>query len=133
MDEDVVILSPFEVTGDRTRYGALLSISGSRQAIAIKDLPRSLSVITNELIEDTVSLNILESTRYASGVTLQPDDATATGETGAQGVGNDLASRLRIRGFKISTVYRNFNPTQYSPWGPLIDRIEVVKGPASAL
>ena len=130
-DDDVVILDPFEITEEQSRYGAVLSISGSRQAIALKELPRSISVITNELIEDTNSQTVLESIRYASSINISPDDGTAGGE--APEVGRDLTSRVRIRAFDISTVYRNFNPTQYTPWGPLIERIEVVKGPASAL
>ena len=133
-NQEIITLDPFEITEMKGagRYGRILSISGSRQAIPLADLPRAISVVTSELIEDTVSLNILEAAKYSSGITVLSDSSTPNSDT-SSGNANDLSSRLRIRGFKISTVYRDFNPTQYSPWGPLIDRIEVVKGPASAL
>ncbi len=135
-EEELMVLDPFDVHEERTRYSATLSMSGSCQAVAIRDLPRAIGVITSELIEDTNSQNILESARYSSNVYVSSASNTGGGGEGGVAVGgvaNDLASRLKIRGFQTSTVYRNFNPTEYSPWGPLIDRVEIVKGPASAL
>ncbi len=107
--------------------GATFSLSGSRVATRLRDLPRQVNVITSEPVEDTNSTTVAEAGGYVSSTDFDLD-SNLSGAAKTE----DPLSKLRLRGFPISTAYRNFNP-QYSPWGPMIDSIEVVKGPASTL
>ena len=126
--EEIVSLDPFEVVEEIFGYGATFTLSGSRVATRLRDLPRQVNVITSELVEDTNSTTVAEAIGYVSSTDFDVD-SNLSGAAKAE----DPLSKLRLRGFPISTTYRNFNPSQYSPWGPMIDRIEVVKGPASTL
>ncbi|MEX0331024.1 MAG: TonB-dependent siderophore receptor [Puniceicoccaceae bacterium] len=116
-EDQVYELSPFTVTETAFGYAADLSISASRVAVELRKLPRSLNVITSELLGDSLSMDVLDAIRFASSVDPSENDS----------------GRLVIRGFDVNTRYRNFNPTRSYTWGPFIDRLEVVKGPASTL
>ena len=126
--EEIVELDPFEIKAETFGYAATFSLSGSRVATRLRDLPRQINVITSELAEDTNSTTVSEAVDYASSTNFLVGDNLSSASKA-----QDPVSSLILRGFEISTLYRNFNPTLYSPWGPFVDRVEVVKGPASTL
>ena len=127
-DEEIITLDPFEVSEEKFGYGATFTLSGARVATKLRDLPRQVNVITSELTLDTNSTTVEDAVLYVSST-----DFTDHNNTDGTAKVEDAVANLRLRGFKVSTLYRNFSPTQSMPWGPFLDRIEVVKGPASTL
>ena len=127
-DDEIFTLDPFEIVEEEFGYGATFSLSGTRVATRLRDLPRQVNVITAELAEDTNSTRVDDAVRYVSSTDFDEGDHRESTSKAS-----DRVASLRLRGFQISTLYRNFNPTHQMPWGPFLDRIEVVKGPASTL
>jgi iron complex outermembrane recepter protein len=114
--DDVVQLSAFSVSsGSERGYIASESMSGSRVATAIKDLPFDVSVVTSEFMKDFGAFEgNTDSFAYTSGVTAV--DLSGTGNSTIRG----YASQYMLRdGF--------FRLGRTDPI--LIDRVEFIKGP----
>lgn len=119
---DVIILSEFAVNTTKDKgYRASNSVSGSRFNTAIKDLPFALQAFTNEFITDIHPSNLYDVALYSPGVVYRSSDF------------NDGNTALGIRGFATSVTLRD------GMRGPPIlefsnvERMEIVKGPASFL
>src|SRR4051812_5629143 len=67
--EEVVELSPFTVTANNSGYVASESITGSRVATPIKDLPFTVNVITSEFMNDFDFFDISSDLAYTSSLT----------------------------------------------------------------
>lgn len=121
-EDQTLVLSAFTVTTTKDQgYRAGNSISATRIDTPIKNLPFSISAFTQQFIEDTGARDLQDIVKYAPGVT---------------GAGREFVSgntRFNIRGFDTSTPQRNgFVGARYVD--PVnIQRVEVVKGPASLL
>lgn len=117
-----VKLSAFTVSTSQDQgYRAGNSVSATRIDTPIKNLPFSINAFTQQFIEDTGARDLQDIVKYAPGVT---------------GAGREFVSgntRFNIRGFDTSTPQRNgFVGARYVD--PVnIQRVEVVKGPASLL
>jgi iron complex outermembrane receptor protein len=119
--DPVYQLSPFQVntTSDKG-YLAGNSVSASRIETPIKNLPFAVNAFTNQFIADTGSTDLFDVVRYAPGVT------TAGKEfTGGKSV-------FSIRGFDQAPQRNGFTGNTYVDTVS-IDRVEIVKGPASVL
>ncbi len=124
-------LSEVVVTAERDRrYSADAATSGTRLAEPILDTPRSVGVITPQLLEDQQINDPQEAVRNVSGV-VRSASFTGVGEN------------FIIRGFQQSDLIKdgfragsNSN-TGLVATGPTdvanLDRIEVLKGPAAIL
>ncbi len=113
-------LSPYEVNSSLdVGYYAGNSISATKTAVAIKDIPINIQVMTRDFIEDVQAYSIDEALIYVAGAA--PD----TNEPG----------RYTIRGFTSPEPIRNGVSTlaEFHQGTTLIERVEVVKGPASIL
>lgn len=121
-ENDIIELDPFtvETSGD-VGYQASNSVSGTRVNVALENVPMAIQVITQELIEDIEAINLEEVTRYASSVRLADQ-----GSTGA-------SQGFNIRGFVNRRTLRNGFSTPAFTNMANVQRIEVVKGPASTL
>lgn len=134
--EEVTELDPIVVEARRANgttpvegYVAEQTRSGSKVDVPLRELPRSVEVIGREELEDRGAATMIEALRYSAGV--------ATGFSGF----DPRFDQVRLRGFAATTSadYRDGLrqvPGTYATfrselWG--IDRIDVVKGPASAL
>jgi len=120
--EETLQLSPFTVSTQRDRgYLAGNSVSATRVDTAIKDLPFTVNAFTEQFITDTAARDLQDIVKYAPGVT---------------GAGREFVSgntRFNIRGFDTSAPQRNgFVGARYVD-AVNIQRVEVVKGPASLL
>ncbi len=113
---DTEVLDPFVIEETAVGYSATLSISGTRTQTLIRDLPRSLQVITSELIEDTASYTQGELLEFTSGVTR-----------------TDNFDSFKIRGFESASPFRNFFRYRSPVWAINVDRVEVIKGPAATM
>lgn len=123
-------LAAISVTGSRESaygpvegYSASSSASATRTDTPIRYTPVSIQVISNDAMKDQGASDISEAYRNASGV--EPGFTQA-----------DVSDRISaiIRGFEPQLYYNGF-PTEGVNVGDLanIERIEVVKGPASVL
>ena len=66
-DEEVVVLSEFNVSaGAEKGYGATQSLTGTRIATAIYDLPFSVNVLTREFFSDFAMFELSENVAYIS-------------------------------------------------------------------
>lgn len=125
-----------ERTGDRaTAVGKVKGVvakattTGSKTATDIKDIPQSVSVIGREEIDDQGAQKADEALRYTAGVFAQP-------------FGPDSDTNwVFIRGFQATATgtymdglqlfSHGFGAFYVDPFG--LERIEVLKGPASVL
>lgn len=115
-------LQEVEVIGRQaTTYDADYSFAATKVATALIDVPQSISVVTKEVIDDQQAYTLNDVTRNVSGVN------TFSGY-------NDLTAR----GFRNqNTRLINGLKTEFGFWHapilPHIERVEFIKGPASAL
>lgn len=119
---DEVILNPFVVSGDKDNgYQASNSVSATRVAIPIQDLPFTISALTQQFLSDVNQNDLLGALRYAPGVSGASSDFTGGN---AQYVVNGFP-QYPLRNGLLSSV--NIADTVN------IERVEVVHGPASLL
>ena len=119
-------LQSVEVTGRKeTDYKNEVSYIGSKSATALRDIPQSISYVTKELIQDQAAFRVNEIVKNLSGV----NQFTFY---------NDLTIRgHRVNGNENYSMLVNGMRTFTSFWKqqliPHIERVEVIKGPSSAL
>lgn len=110
-------------------YAAVETTAGSKLAIAITELPQSVSVVTREQLDQHPGAKADETLRYSAGVN-------------ASTYGTDADTDwLYVRGFQAdqSGVFLDNLPLYQTGFGTfivdpfLLERIEVLKGPASVL
>lgn len=121
-----------EVTAEREveGYRAPNATSATRTDTPLRDIPRSIQVIPQQVLEDQKAIRLDEAVRNVSGVT----SGAAFG--GAGGAGEEFI----IRGFSDASIFRDGfqGDAEGSAFSSLretanIERVEVLKGPASVL
>ncbi|MEM9152229.1 MAG: TonB-dependent siderophore receptor, partial [Cyanobacteria bacterium P01_F01_bin.3] len=115
------------VTGEEDEgYNPSRANTATRTNTPLRDIPQSIQVIPQQVIEDQGITRIGEALRNVSGVARQRDRTNAS-------------DRFTIRGFDQSRLLRNGFRTGSSLGGTLatarntVEQIEVLKGPASVL
>lgn len=118
---EAIELAPFQVqsTGS-VGYGSEYSSSSSRLNLRYIDVPQSIGVVTSEFLSDAFIFDSREFTKFVPNV--QPRANTHQPET------------FYIRGIQITNSYVDgyIAPRAVNRDRALYDRIEYVKGPASA-
>jgi len=116
--DEVVTLQEFTVTASNpSEYVAAESITGTRVATKIRDLPFTVAVITSEFMDDFATFEFGEQSGYTSGVV-----AYETVSTGYSVRGIDANVQLR-NGFRRIGLIDKVN----------VDRVEVIKGAAASI
>jgi len=116
---ETVVLSPFVVTSETDNgYRAGNSVSATRINTAIKDLPFQVTAFTKEFIGDIGTRELADVMKYAPGATSGTDGFTS---------GNVAVA---VRNFQ-SYPQRNGFAAPFFVDGSNIERVEIVKGPAS--
>lgn len=116
-------------TGPVEGYVAKATATGSKTATPLKEIPQAVSVLGRDEIDDRGAQKVDEALRYTAGVLAQPFGADSD------------TNWLFIRGFQATqtgTFMDGLQLQSYSFGGFyidsfLLDRIEVLKGPASVL
>ena len=118
--DNPIKLSAFEVQSTSTGYGAQYSSSSSRLNLRYIDVPQSVGVITSEFLNDAFIFDSREFTKFVPNV--QPRANTHQPEI------------FYVRGLQISNTYVDgyISPLAVNRDRALFDRVEYVKGPASA-
>lgn len=115
--EEVVTLSEFTVTSSTTNdYVASESITGTRIASKLIDLPFNVNVVTGEFIEDFAAYELKEQFAYVSS--FSPNETQGDYQLRGFTSGNQLRNGFRRLGL-IDKVN--------------VDRAEVIKGPAASI
>lgn len=137
-DEEVFELSPFEVNSDGDDgYRANSTLAGSRLNTELKDVAASVTILTDEFLDDVGATDIETAFAYIAGVETALN--TDTSERGTSGELQDSnintqPGNNRVRGLARADVTRGFfqvgNPNidRYN-----IDRVTLVRGPNSIL
>ena len=118
--DQTVLLTTFEVASTRdSGYRATNSVSGTRVNVKLMDVPQTVSVLTSDFIQDIGATDLDEALIYTSGV----------------GTAGFFAGQYTIRGFQTGSPRRNgiSFTTSNAIDAAVVDRVEVVKGPSSAL
>ncbi|MEX0330465.1 MAG: TonB-dependent receptor plug domain-containing protein [Puniceicoccaceae bacterium] len=141
-DEDVFDLSPFVVTGDDDiGYQATSTLAGSRLKTSLRDIGTSISIVNEELLQDTGSTDLedvlvltpnsevaglggnFSATQYAGQGNIIPEGSRD----------NPSGGFTRVRGLAAADLTRNLFQTDV-PFDTFnTDRIDVQRGPNSAL
>ncbi|PTY07932.1 hypothetical protein DB347_06835 [Opitutaceae bacterium EW11] len=121
-DEDLIVLSPFEVsTSLPGRYQAEEAASGGRIRANLMDTPATVAVLTRDFIEDVGTLRVLDVAKYVAGVS----EATIPNGLDRVNIRGFQSDGRRVDGFSWS------DQANYDTVG--IERIEVIKGPDALL
>jgi len=140
MDQNgAMVLPPVEVEGQgstETAYGpgvgyvAHASAVGTKTDTPLVETPQAISVVTRQQMTDQNVQSVAQALRYTSGVV--PEQ---------RGNNTDSLEYIYSRGFQIEeylnglrlpgVAFAGYNITSYDPY--LIDRVEVLHGPASVL
>ncbi|KAA0978415.1 TonB-dependent siderophore receptor [Pseudomonas sp. ANT_H12B] len=112
--------------GPAAGYVATRTAAGTKTDTAIVEVPRSMTVITREQLDERQVLNLNDALRYTAGVQ-------------SSGYGSDSrADWLRVRGFDptqfldgLPLPKGSFSNPKVEPWN--LERITVLRGPASSV
>ncbi|MCH6256433.1 TonB-dependent receptor [Puniceicoccaceae bacterium K14] len=115
-DDDVFVLSPFEVTDTVTGYTATQTTTGVRIAADIKDMPFTVDVAPVEFFDDFSLYDETEQLALVPGIS----PAESKGDYQLRGI---AGSNFLRNGFLRFGITDKTN----------IERIEVIKGPAAAI
>ena len=126
LDDDVVTLSPYVVNADSEEgYYSPQGVSGTRTRTALIDLPMNMTVFNENFINDIGARDLVDVVSFASGVS---GGATASSDNAG---GDTLGFVLRGQGGFVPNRngFRRLRVVD-----PItIERVEVLKGPASVL
>jgi iron complex outermembrane receptor protein len=122
---DIVGASNESAQGPVTGYLATRSASATRTDTAIHDTPQSITVVPRDVVEDIGATRLQDALDYAGGV-------GRANNFGGQGL-----TTFTVRGFTSGEFYRNGFPINRGypnmPDANTIERLEVLRGPATAL
>ncbi|NEQ30133.1 MAG: TonB-dependent receptor plug domain-containing protein [Leptolyngbya sp. SIO4C5] len=110
------------VTGEQAGYAVDSATTGTRTDTPLLDIPQSIQVIPQEVLEDQQVIRLNDALRNVSGVVAGSQDPRG--------------GQFIVRGFDFSSILRDgFRTVGNGGFPELanIERIEVLKGPASIL
>jgi len=108
-------------------YMARRSATGTKTDTSLLETSQSISVVTRDQIDQQGAMSLNQAVRYTSGVTPESRGAVGTRYDMLKVRGFDAVNYLN--GLKLQKM--NFVSPQVDPY--LLERIEVLKGPASVL
>lgn len=138
-DENVVELSPFEVTGDNdVGYQATSTLAGTRLRTDLRDIGSSISIVNEEFLRDTGSQNLEDVLIFTPNTEIGGLGGNHSGSQGANPIPeqqrDDPSGGLtRVRGLASADLTRDYFITNI-PFDTFnTDRVEVQRGANSAL
>ncbi|MCG8525389.1 MAG: hypothetical protein MI748_03335 [Opitutales bacterium] len=139
LDEDVFQLSPFivEESGE-VGYLATSTLAGTRIKTELRDLPNSIAIATEEMINDLGIDDASELLPYLGNIETAGPDGSYGGGTGTATILFTDANRNPQNANRIRGLARADNTRNYLPTGILMDsynteRVAVNRGPNSIL
>lgn len=138
-EEEVIVLSPFEVSSTATNgYAATTTLAGNRLATELKDVGNAVQVITSDFLNDIGATDNKSLLQYTTNTEVGGFAGNYAGY--GDGVSLDESSRFtnpnantRIRGLTSADNTRDYFLTDI-PWeGYNIDGVDLQRGPNSIL
>ncbi|MBI5690028.1 MAG: TonB-dependent receptor plug domain-containing protein [Verrucomicrobia bacterium] len=124
--DEAVVLAQFVITENAVNpYQSQQALSASRVAMAVQDIPQTISVVPREFIVDSAANRMLDAAKYVTPI-----------------VENTLpygGDRYSIRGFQVSaefidgTMISGADGYSMSQSTANIERLEIIKGPNAIL
>ncbi len=134
--DEVVVLSPFVVDAavDENGYRATSTLAGTRVRTDLKDLASSISVVTQQFLQDTNARNSQDLLVYAPSTEVTGIRGNFAGYAGtATFQENTLSATTRVRGLDQADNTRDSYLTDI-PWDSFnVGRIDLQRGPNSIL
>lgn len=126
-DEGVQTMTAFEIKSDKDNgYLRTNSVTATRINMPIQNIPISVSVMSKDFLDDSNIRSITDILRYSSSGSGDNRFAMARPSNSATPQGS-----FTLRGFPINSLLRN-GVSRYIGYNVNnVDRIEIVKGPAS--
>jgi len=126
-DDGVQTMTAFEIKSDKDNgYLRTNSVTATRINMPIQNIPISVSVMSKEFLDDSNIRSITDILRYSSSGSGDNRFAMARPSNSATPQGS-----FTLRGFPINSLLRN-GVSRYIGYNVNnVDRIEIVKGPAS--
>lgn len=126
---EIITLNAFTVTAaEETGYLAGNSISATKNNTPIKDLPINVTVITEQVLKDIAATQATDALAYSSSVTV-----TTQQQLNQPDGGINFDGQVSVRGSGTFFSLRNGARAYDQPSAQIIQRMEIVKGPASVL
>lgn len=135
--DEVVVLSPFEVTAENTRgYYAANTMSGTRLNTRLEDLASAMSVVTKEQMQDFGLLDINDIFAYETsteGTGNFTDFVIDRRGNVVDNISDNPQGANRIRGIgAANTAFGNFQTSGRAPIDPsMLESVEISRGPNS--
>jgi outer membrane receptor protein involved in Fe transport len=135
-DEEVVLLSPFEVSAeDSSGYTATSTLAGTRVRTDLRDIASPITVVTKQFMDDTASFSNNDLLVYTNNTEV----GGLNGNFGLGGQSDESSSLLRpsentrVRGLDAADNTRNYFLSDI-PWDAYnVDRVDIQRGPNSIL
>ncbi len=130
-EDDVVVLSPFEVNSTRdVGYLAQNTLAGSRLNTELKDTAAAISVLTPEFLKDIGATSMKDIILFQNNAV--PDFGDADSNFNGNPMIGNSEWQLRIRGLD-ATYARNYFPWRVSSDFYNVDRVDQSRGPNAIL
>lgn len=134
--EEVVRMSPFivDAAADQSGYTAHSTLAGTRVRTDLKDLASSISVVTQQFLQDTGAKNNADLLVYTPSTEVAGIRGNFTGVAGtAVYQENTVSPTTRVRGLDSADNTRNYFVSDI-PWdGYNVGRVDLQRGPNSIL
>ncbi|HUJ42347.1 MAG TPA: TonB-dependent receptor plug domain-containing protein [Opitutaceae bacterium] len=135
-DDQVVALSPFEVTATKAdSYTAADTLAGNRLNTQLRDVGSSVTVYTDQFLRDLGATNNTSLLQYAISTEVGGvyGNFAGTGDSAALAEPDRPSQTTRVRGLAAADNTRDFFLSQI-PWDSYnIDRIDLQRGPNAIL
>jgi len=138
-DDEVITLSPFEVTGDTDiGYQATSTLAGTRLRTELRNIGSSISIVNEEFLTDTGSTNLEDVLIFTPNTEVGGIGGNFSGSQGSSPIpeqqrDNPSGGVTRVRGLAGADLTRDYFLTDV-PFDTFnTDRIDVQRGANSAL
>ena len=135
-EQELLILSPFEVSGQKdTGYQATETLAGTRIRTQLKDVASSISIVTKEFLADIAATDNSTLLQYTTNTEVAGTrgNFAGTGNGRTLSAGTGIQSNQRVRGLTSADQTRDYFGTDV-PWDSYnIERVEIQRGPNAIL
>jgi outer membrane receptor protein involved in Fe transport len=123
-DEEIVEMTPFEVSAEADPYAATRAVSATRFSAEIQRVPVSLQVMTEQFMDDIGAVSLEEVFNHATSVTYDQTGSQEASGGNSYNVRGFKAPATRVNGFRGGGLFINRS---------IVDRMEVARGPQAVL
>ena len=138
-DEDVLVLSPFEVSAeDENGYATATTLAGNRLNTELRDLGNAISVVNSQFMKDIAATNNETLLQYTVGTEVGNlrGNFAGTGDSAFLDESQRFTNpnqNTRVRGLAAADNTRDYFLSDI-PWdGYNVDRVDLQRGPNSIL